>query len=62
MNRNKNIFFIIVGFVLLGTNVYLLNYNDLGSEKNISFYLGILLSFVIIYGQYRKLKSINQTE
>ena len=59
MKLNKDIFLLIGGFILLGLNLGMINWEDTFSKDNLVFLVGVLASILIILTQFSKLKKRN---
>jgi hypothetical protein len=59
MKLNKSLFLLLAGFILLGFNIGLINWEDISSERNLALFLGVIASLFIILAQFKKLKKQN---
>lgn len=60
MKLNKNFFLLIGGFIILGLNLGIINWQDLASNQSLSAFFGIIISVLIISLQFKKIKKENE--
>lgn len=59
MKLNKDGFLLIGGFILLGLNLGMINWENAFSKDNLVFLIGGIASIIIILTQFSKLKKRN---
>jgi hypothetical protein len=59
MKLNKNFFLLIGGFIILGLNLGIINWQDLASNQSLAAFFGIIISLIIISLQFKKIKKEN---
>ncbi len=60
MKLNKNFFLLIGGFIILGLNLGIINWQDLASNQSLAAFFGIIISVLIISLQFKKIKKENE--